>query len=186
MQITVTSRIEISHLDTVDHQTTPNTCIDLPTFNISDIMTTEKIKYRAMLSGFFSGTASCIAKYALDPLSPIPNWLQEQCLIASDGDDDSVNYRCLFVSLIPRGIFLLLMLGLNLMMVASFMQVRFIFNHFHFSSALNEFKINPTVLIYHPKGMSESGTVVASALGTGTNFAVSVSTSTKYTNFFVR
>lgn len=112
-------------------------------------MTNGTIKYRAMLSGFFSGSASCVAKYALDPSSPIPNWLQQHCLSASDAvvADGSINYTCLGVSLIPRIIFLLMMLGLNLLMVASFMQ-----------------------------GMSESGTVIATALSTGTNFSVSVRT----------
>eukprot|EP00551_Chaetoceros_affinis_P011162 CAMPEP_0203670696 /NCGR_PEP_ID=MMETSP0090-20130426/6690_1 /ASSEMBLY_ACC=CAM_ASM_001088 /TAXON_ID=426623 /ORGANISM="Chaetoceros affinis, Strain CCMP159" /LENGTH=127 /DNA_ID=CAMNT_0050535607 /DNA_START=62 /DNA_END=442 /DNA_ORIENTATION=+ len=111
-------------------------------------MTNGKIKYKAMLSGFFAGSASCVAKYALDPSSPIPNWAQEQCLnhandaaVAADG---SINYTCLGVSLIPRAIFLLIMVGFNLLMVASFMQ-----------------------------GMSESGTVIATALSTGTNFSVS-------------
>ena len=61
-------------------------------------------------------------------------------------EDGGIDYTCLVVSLLPRGIFLLIMVGLNLLMVASFMQ-----------------------------GMSESGTVVATALSTGTNFTVSVS-----------
>ena len=61
----------------------------------------------------------------------------------------SINNTCLVVSLIPRAVFLLIMFGLNLVMVASFMQ-----------------------------GMSESGTVIATALFTGTNFAVSVSSIT--------
>jgi hypothetical protein len=123
-------------------------------------MTEGKIKYRAMLSGFFAGSASCIAKFALDPASPIPNWAHEKCLTIhattvdeggdgygyGDGDGSNIDYTCLVVSLIPRGIFLLVMIGVNLLMVASFMQ-----------------------------GMSESGTVIATALSTGTNFSVSVS-----------
>ena len=93
------------------------------------------------------GSASCVAKFALDPTSPIPNWVQQQCLNVhtSLGGEGSIDYTCLLVSFIPRGLFFLTMLGLNLVMVASFMQ-----------------------------GMSESGTVIATALSTGTNFSVSV------------
>lgn len=95
-----------------------------------------------------TGTASCVAKFALDPQSPLPNWIQQQCLKARSAEieEGSIDYTCLIISLIPRGIFLLGMVGLNLLMVASFMQ-----------------------------GMSESGTVIATALSTGTNFSVSVS-----------
>ena len=101
------------------------------------------------------GSASCIAKYALDPQSPIPTWVLQQCYNARSGEggennsdgggDDSVDYTCIAISLVPRAMFLLVMVGLNLLMVASFMQ-----------------------------GMSESGTVIATALSTGTNFSVSV------------
>jgi len=107
----------------------------------------EKVNIRAIISGFFAGSASCMAKLALAPDSHIPQWAKDTCVHywPSDVlDDAEIDYLCLAVGLLPRGIFLIFMVVLNLIMVATFLD-----------------------------GMNESGSVVATALAAGTNFSIS-------------
>jgi len=104
------------------------------------------VNIRAILSGFLAGSASCVAKVALGPDSFIPLWMEDACQnfhfpITAIDELDGV---CQAVGLLTRGVFLLIMIALNLIMVATFLE-----------------------------GMNESGSVIATALSTGTNFSVS-------------
>ena len=109
---------------------------------------------RAVLSGFMGASASCVAKLALDTHSPIAyatsRFCQEnQQLIHSVPlqhilPDD----LCLAADILARGVFLLLVVGLNALMMGTFLD-----------------------------GMNESGSVAATALSTAANFSVSVSQS---------
>mmetsp|Transcript_6200 Transcript_6200/g.7221 ORF Transcript_6200/g.7221 Transcript_6200/m.7221 type:complete len:149 (+) Transcript_6200:107-553(+) len=107
----------------------------------------EKVNIRAIISGFFAGSASCFAKLALAPDSYIPQRAHDACLhyrSAVASDDLEMDYLCLGVGLLPRALFLIFMVVLNLIMVATFLD-----------------------------GMNESGSVIATALAAGTNFSIS-------------
>ena len=132
-------------LDTTNHS---------PPSNLSQTML---IKKRAIISGFLGASASFTAKIALSPDSPSPSLVQSICresllpflsphLTAIQGDDDLISYVCPSLSLATRGLCLLLMVGLNMLMISSFLV-----------------------------GMNESGSVVGTALTTAANFSCSVS-----------
>eukprot|EP01082_Thalassiosira_pseudonana_P002584 g2193.t1 g2193 contig11:902095-902669(+) len=113
------------------------------------------IKKRAIISGFLGASASFTAKIALSPDSPSPSLVQSICresllpflsphLTAIQGDDDLISYVCPSLSLATRGLCLMLMVGLNMLMISSFLV-----------------------------GMNESGSVVGTALTTAANFSCS-------------
>ena len=98
---------------------------------------------RAIVSGALGATASCIAKLALAPESPVPSTVHAIC-IANAGIDLKL---CTFITLLARGVCFLCMIGVNASMIYLFVD-----------------------------GMSESGSVVGTALSTAANFSFSVRT----------
>jgi hypothetical protein len=109
------------------------------------------INKRAILSGALGATASFIAKLALAPDSPVPSAVHAICIasntpLRADDDGDSPSRLCTSVSLLARGVCLLCMIGVNALMISSFLD-----------------------------GMNESGSVVGTALSTAANFSCSVS-----------
>ena len=112
------------------------------------------INKRAIISGALGATASFIAKLALSPESPIPSTVDTFCIDAitkfqnNAGDDLLCDFTwiCPYVSLITRGLCLLCMIGVNALMISSFLD-----------------------------GMDESGSVVGTSLSTAANFSCSVS-----------
>jgi hypothetical protein len=105
---------------------------------------------QAILSGTLGATASLIAKLALSPTSPIPTLVHDTCISFSynhdaSSDEDTITL-CTVLSLLSRGICLLLMIGVNAVMISSFVD-----------------------------GMNESGSVAGTSLSTAANFSVSVS-----------
>ena len=110
------------------------------------------INKRAILSGALGATASFIAKLALAPDSPVPSAAHAVCIasntpLRADDDGDSPPSRlCASVSLLARGVCLPCMIGVNALMISSFLD-----------------------------GMNESGSVVGTALSTAANFSCSVS-----------
>ncbi|KAL3811376.1 hypothetical protein ACHAXA_011340 [Cyclostephanos tholiformis] len=112
------------------------------------------INKRAILSGALGATASFIAKLALSPDSPVPIAVHSVCIagnnaIRTAGEDDygdsSSSPLCSSASLLARGLCLLSMIGINALMIGSFLD-----------------------------GMNESGSVVGTALSTAANFSCSV------------
>ena len=93
----------------------------------------------AVLSGMLGATASCLAKFALAPESPVVRWTLDTCIRHSSTSDV---YE--YVSWVPRGICLLLMVSLNVIMVGTFLE-----------------------------GMQESGSVAGTALASAANFGMS-------------
>ena len=108
------------------------------------------INKRALLSGALGATASFIAKLALAPDSPVSSAVHSFCIatinIHQKEDDDDISLFCPYVSLATRGICLLCMIGVNAVMISSFLD-----------------------------GMNESGSVVGTALLTAANFSCLVS-----------
>ena len=112
------------------------------------------INKRAIISGALGATASFIAKLAVSPESPVPSTVDTFCIDTittfqnNAGDDLLCDFTwvCPYVSLITRGLCLLCMVGVNVLMVSSFLD-----------------------------GMDESGSVVGTALSTAANFSLSVS-----------
>ena len=114
------------------------------------------INKRAIASGALGATASFIGKLALSPNSPVPSAIHSIC-IASWGTNLNPNdhtdansylspsWLCPIISLAARGICLLCMIGVNAIMISSFVE-----------------------------GMNESGSVVGTALSTAANFSCSV------------
>ncbi|KAL3794596.1 hypothetical protein ACHAWO_005441 [Cyclotella atomus] len=108
-----------------------------------------------------SATASLIAKLALSPTSPIPTLVHDTCrsynlssLLHFDASffntitNNNID-TCTLLALLSRGLCLLLMIGVNAIMISSFVD-----------------------------GMNESGSVAGTSLSTAANFSVSyVSTS---------
>jgi len=109
-------------------------------------MKNQKVNIRALVSGVFAAGASCCAKVGLDPESTVARWATDQCLAFQSGTLTSKEYVCDGIGMASRGLFLLGMVSMNLLMVATFFE-----------------------------GMIESGSTIATALATGSNFTVSVS-----------
>jgi hypothetical protein len=116
------------------------------------------INKQAILSGTLGATASLIAKLALSPTSPIPTLVHDTCrsynlssLLHFDASffntitNNNID-TCTVLSLLSRGLCLLLMIGVNAIMISSFVD-----------------------------GMNESGSVAGTSLSTAANFSVSVS-----------
>ncbi|KAL7490361.1 hypothetical protein ACHAWX_000243 [Stephanocyclus meneghinianus] len=101
------------------------------------------INKKAILSGALGASASLIAKLALSPDSPVPSSVHSSCRTLFESVAVSL---CPALSFASRVICLLLMIGLNAIMISSFLD-----------------------------GMNESGSVVGSALSTAANFSCSVS-----------
>lgn len=99
----------------------------------------------AVLSGVLGATASCLAKFAFAPDSPIVLWTKEICMqhvgsaVSLRGHD-----TCDLLALAPRGICLLCMVLLNILMVGTFLE-----------------------------GMEESGSVAGTALASAASFGTS-------------
>jgi len=108
------------------------------------------LKIRAIGSGFFGAGASCFAKIALDPNSQVSTWARDQCYRLQEAyfenNSDDEGKFCGYTGVLSRGVFLLGMIAMNLAMVATFFE-----------------------------GMIESGSTIATALATGSNFTLSVS-----------
>jgi hypothetical protein len=108
------------------------------------------INKRAVLSGLLGATASSIGKLALAPDSPVPSAVATFCIAnininpEADDDSDSLAWICPAASLATRGLCLLCMIGVNAVMLSSFLD-----------------------------GMNESGSVVGTALSTAANFSFS-------------
>lgn len=105
-------------------------------------MTVPKL---AIISGVLGATASCLAKFALAPESPVRLWGREQCDLYIGSF--LVMYEleaCSIVEWIPRGLCLGLMIAMNVVMVGAFL-----------------------------KGMEESGSVAGTGLASAANFGVS-------------
>lgn len=107
------------------------------------------VNSRAITSGLLGASASCVAKLALDPDSPIPSSARRLCEDlgwATSGDDAFLSSKnvCFVASIVPRGVCLLLMVGLNALMMGAFLS-----------------------------GMNESGSVAATAMSTAANFSFS-------------
>lgn len=103
----------------------------------------------AILSGALGATASLIAKLALSPDSPIPTYVQSSChqLLSFNVEISIMDvHACTIIAFASRGICLLLMIGVNAVMISSFLD-----------------------------GMNESGSVAGTSLSTAANFSCSVS-----------
>ena len=109
----------------------------------------SSLNTHAILSGALGATASFIAKLALSPDSPVPSAIYSFCIANiqhQEDDDTGLSWVCPAASLATRGICLLCMIGVNAIMISSFLD-----------------------------GMNESGSVVGTALSTAANFTGSVS-----------
>mmetsp|Transcript_3381 Transcript_3381/g.5173 ORF Transcript_3381/g.5173 Transcript_3381/m.5173 type:complete len:153 (+) Transcript_3381:87-545(+) len=105
------------------------------------------INKRAIISGALGATASSIGKLALSPESPVPSTCHSYCHIFLNRyypSETGIEWICPYVSLGTRVICFLCMIGVNLLMVSSFLD-----------------------------GMNESGSVVGTALSTAANFSFS-------------
>eukprot|EP00578_Thalassiosira_sp_NH16_P007350 CAMPEP_0181107844 /NCGR_PEP_ID=MMETSP1071-20121207/17304_1 /TAXON_ID=35127 /ORGANISM="Thalassiosira sp., Strain NH16" /LENGTH=146 /DNA_ID=CAMNT_0023191389 /DNA_START=228 /DNA_END=668 /DNA_ORIENTATION=+ len=103
------------------------------------------INKRALLSGALGATASCIGKLALAPDSPVSSAVHTICIAKIDQQiGSSLSWVCQTISLVTRGVCLLCMIGVNALMISSFLD-----------------------------GMDESGSVVGTALSTAANFSCS-------------
>ena len=100
----------------------------------------------ALLSGFLGATASCLAKFAMSPDSPVAGLGRDLCEkhLGSAVMFAGRYEACDVLSWLPRGLVLLLMVGLNVVMVALFVE-----------------------------GMEESGSVAGTGLASAANFATS-------------
>lgn len=104
-----------------------------------------KVPKLSIISGVMGATASCLAKFALAPESPVRLWGREQC----DRHIGSflIVYElevCSIFEWIPRGLCLGLMIAMNVVMVGAFLE-----------------------------GMEESGSVAGTGLTSAANFAAS-------------
>ena len=106
-----------------------------------------------MISGLLGATASCIGKIALDPTSPVQSSARGLCnrfvpaeVVISTLINTIIPSRhiCKGIELSLRGACLLLMIGTNAAMMATFLE-----------------------------GMNESGTVAGTALANAANFSLS-------------
>lgn len=62
-------------------------------------------------------SASCLAKFALAPESPVVVWTRNVCV-----EHIALDATCDFVAWVPRGLCLLLMVSLNILMVGTFLE----------------------------------------------------------------
>eukprot|EP00804_Cyclotella_cryptica_P020251 CCRYP_015879-RA/>CCRYP_015879-RA protein AED:0.06 eAED:0.06 QI:1674/1/0.6/1/0.25/0/5/138/139 len=99
------------------------------------------INNKAILSGALGASASLIAKLALSPDSPVPSSVNSICRNLFESVEFAL---CPALALVSRLICLLLMIGLNAVMISSFLD-----------------------------GMNASGSVVGTALSTAANFSCS-------------
>jgi hypothetical protein len=108
------------------------------------------INKRAIISGALGATASSIGKVALSPESPVPTTFNSYCHIILNRyylhEENDIGWICPYLSLGTRAVCFVCMIGVNLLMVSSFLD-----------------------------GMNESGSVVGTALSTAANFSFSVS-----------
>ena len=111
------------------------------------------IKSRAVISGLLGATASCVGKVALDPSSPVQSSARGLCnrfvpaeVVISALTNTTIpsGQVCTGIELGLRGVCLLLMVGTNAAMMATFLE-----------------------------GMNESGTVAGTALANAANFSLS-------------
>lgn len=101
----------------------------------------------AIISGALGAIASSIGKLALSPVSPVPSKIHSYChIFLNRYYRENDVWICPYVSLGTRVVCFLCMIGVNLLMVSSFLD-----------------------------GMNESGSVVGTALSTAANFSFSVS-----------
>lgn len=100
----------------------------------------------AVLSGILGATASCSAKFALAPESPVVVWTKSLCLehIGSNPSFWRGHDSCDLIAWAPRGMCLLFMVLLNILMVGAFLE-----------------------------GMEESGSVAGTALASAASFGTS-------------
>ena len=98
----------------------------------------------AVLSGVLGASASCLAKFALSPESPIVARTRVACVQYIVGYSWAGHDACDLISLVPRGLCLLLMVSLNILMVGTFLE-----------------------------GIEESGSVAGTALASAANFGTS-------------
>ena len=110
------------------------------------------VKRRAVISGLLGASASCIGKIALDPESLVHSKARGICnrfvsadaIISILGTSIERGHACRAIELCIRGVCLLLMIGTNAAMMATFLD-----------------------------GMNESGTVAGTALANAANFTLS-------------
>lgn len=114
-------------------------------------MAMRRLNRRALLSGALGATASCIAKLALDPTSPVPSPVGRACRSRLEWIPSAVaavlyspDHACVGAELLARGVCLLFMVGCNALMMGTFLD-----------------------------GMEESGSVAATGLATAANFSAS-------------
>jgi hypothetical protein len=100
---------------------------------------------QAIVSGALGATASCIAKLALAPDSPVPSTVHAICIANINANNMDNLKLCTFIALLARGGCFVCMMGVNASMIYLFVD-----------------------------GMSESGSVVGTALSTAANFSFSV------------
>lgn len=104
------------------------------------------LNFRAILAGAFGAGASCFAKLSFDSNSNLALAMRNICYSKIESVDESNIYNiCEASSLLTRGLTLLLMVGCNVLMVGTFVE-----------------------------GMTVSGSTIATALSTGSNFVLSV------------
>ncbi|GFH60719.1 hypothetical protein CTEN210_17195 [Chaetoceros tenuissimus] len=103
------------------------------------------LNFRAILAGAFGAGASCFAKLSFDSNSNLALAMRNICYSRIESVDESDTYNiCEASSSLTRGLTLLLMVGCNVLMVGTFVE-----------------------------GMTQSGSTIATALSTGSNFVLS-------------
>ena len=80
------------------------------------------INKRSILSGMLGATASSIGKLALAPDSPVPSAAGSFCAAHVDRIGGDLAWACPYVSLATRGVCLLCMVGVNAVMISSFLE----------------------------------------------------------------
>lgn len=74
----------------------------------------------AVLSGILGAGASCLAKFALAPESPVVVWTRAVCVESSLAGQHE--HACDILVWVPRGLCLLFMVSLNILMVGTFLE----------------------------------------------------------------
>lgn len=103
------------------------------------------VNFRAIVAGAFGAGASCFAKLSFDSNSNLALETKKMCYSKMSVDESNIYNICEASSLLTRGLTLLLMVSCNVLMVGTFVE-----------------------------GMTESGSTIATALSTGSNFVLSV------------
>ena len=103
------------------------------------------VNFRAIVAGAFGAGASCFAKLSFDSNSNLALAIRKICFSKMSVDESNIYNICEASSLLTRGLTLLLMVSCNVLMVGTFVE-----------------------------GMTESGSTIATALSTGSNFVLSV------------